>query len=200
VGAGVLAVAALVAVTAVFASMPIPQRSWLDRWLTTRQAPLGAAANVIEPAPVACPARTPDPFPRDARSFATDTPQIWYWINPYTPRWLPPDAGLVLDRSWPEPTAHAVWTDAACDEIALFESPAAQGIKSERPQAATDWVRAELRWCPPDADPCFEFRAYVTSKGSRIRPKLWILRTVGLSRATAATVARSIPTRNVPYI
>ena len=60
---GALAVAALIGAVVWVGSLPVPERAWLEHWLSTRQAPLGAASNLIVPASERCQPRSPDPFP-----------------------------------------------------------------------------------------------------------------------------------------
>jgi hypothetical protein len=72
----VFAVVSICAVVAVGAagirvgSLPPPGRQWLRYWLSTRQAPLGAAANLIAEAPRTCGSLVPDPYPEEIDSFA----------------------------------------------------------------------------------------------------------------------------------
>ena len=199
-GGVVLAVIALTVGALRVGALPGPDRAWLERWLTTRQAPLGAAQNLIDPAPVPCAPRSPDPFPGEDRSFSSDMPPASYWINPWAPRWLPAEFGLAMDRSWPWPHPHGVWTDAQCREITLFfhgrrnEIVRLEGI----PPDAARWRRMSPTWCTAGSE-CLEYRVVATIRGSDEKT-LVVLRTVGLSRAEGDRVARSRPTDRVAYI
>lgn len=200
VGGVALAVVALIAGGLRVGALPSPDRAWLERWLITRQAPLGAASNLIEPASARCDPRSPDPFPRENRSFSSDVPSGYYWVNPWAPRWLPEGFGLAMDQSWPWPQPHGVWTDARCREITLFmrsSRDAVVPLEEGLPDVA-GWSRTPAMWCAAGAE-CLEYRAIATIRDSK-HETLVVLRTVGLSRAEGDRVVRSIPTDRVAYV
>jgi hypothetical protein len=201
-----LATAAAVAALALLgsawsvASMPAPTQRWLEYWLATRQAPLGAAPNLIVRASDGCRARTPDPYPGDDRSFATDVPSVSYWINPFAPRWLPEGFGLEWTRSWPWPQPHAVWTDPRCREVTLVVTSGRAGKHLEirrRPHVADRWLTSPDR-CP-DTLTCRGYVTRATFRDSDADATL-VLRTVGVSPREADRIAASIPTDRVPFI
>ena len=198
---GTLAVAALIGGVLSVGSLPVPQRAWLEHWLSTRQAPLGAAPNLIVPASERCQPRSPDPFPGDDRSFRNDVPNVSYWINPYAPRWLPGGFGLDLDRSWPWPQPHGVWTDARCREVSLVvKRVRAEVLRLDRiPPDVADWRLVTPTWCGGEPSDCREYRVGGTTQGSRVT-MLLVLRTAGLTPNEADRIARSIPTHQVAYI
>ena len=199
--AGALGAATLIGSVVLVGSLPVPERAWLEYWLSTRQAPFGAAPNLIVPASERCQPRSPDSYPDDDRSFSSDVPYVYYWIDPYAPRWLPEGFGLDLDRSWPSPQPHGVWTDARCREVTLFfkdsrgEVLRLDGI----PPDVADWRIVTPTWCLDEPSGCREYRVGATIAGSR-KPALLVLRTAGLSPNEADRIARSIPTDRVASI
>jgi hypothetical protein len=199
--AGIVLAALAVIVGAVrVGALPSPDRAWLERWLATRQAPLGAAPNLIDPASGPCTPRSPDPFPGEDRSFSSDMPHVYYWLDPWAPRWLPEGFGLALDRSWPWPRPHGVWTDARCREITLFTYGRRGEIAAleEVPPDVASWRRTSPSWCTADSA-CLEYRVVATIRGSDDKTLL-VLRTVGVSRTDSDRIARSTPTDRVPYV
>ena len=198
-----VAVVLMVGAASIFTSLPPPGQAWLERWLSTRQAPLGAAPNLITPAPVRCAASSPAIAPADDRSFdggVPGPPLVYYWINPFAPRWLPEGFGLALDRSSPFPTPHGVWTDVACREVVLL-------VTSRKLRSITwpptdgdvaGWTLAPPTWCSDPSSGCREYLAKGTFRRGGA-PALLVLRTVGLDPDEADRIARSIPTERVPY-
>jgi hypothetical protein len=184
----------------VFASLPAVGEAWLQRWLSTRQAPLGAASNLITPASLYCPARVPD-NPSDDLSFGSDVPSVYYWINPFAPRWLPDGFGLALDRSSPHPSPHGVWTDERCSEVMLVVDWRTKLIKkwSATGERVGGWTLLPPEWCGDPAWGCREYQARGTTDGGG-DPVLIVLRTAGLSSDEADRIALSIPLRDVAYI
>ena len=200
VAGAVLAALALIIGLVRVAALPGPDRAWLEHWLATRQAGLGAAPNLIDPATGPCAPRSPDPFAGEDRSFSSDVPPVYYWVDPWAPRWLPDGFGLALDRSWPWPHPHGVWTDARCREIALFTSGRRGEIAAleDVPPDVASWRRTAPSWCTADSG-CLEYRVVATIRGSDAKTLL-VLRTVGVSRTESDRVARSIPTERVASI
>ena len=194
----------MIGAASIFASLPPPGEAWLEQWLKTRQEPLGAAANLITPAPIACPASSPDIAPSDERTFSNGIPGppvVYHWINPFAPRWLPDGFGLALDRSSPHPTPHGVWTDITCREVVL--------VVVSRPTRHTKWPMTHgdvggwslvpPTWCSDESLACRGYEARGTIRGTEV-PVLLELRTVGLEPGEADRIARSIPTREVAYL
>jgi hypothetical protein len=203
----VFAVVSICAVVAVGAagirvgSLPPPGRQWLRYWLSTRQAPLGAAANLIAEAPRACGSLVPDPYPEEIDSFAIGVPSVYYWINPFAPRWLPDDMGLALDHSWPDPRPHALWTDTRCDEVSLviYQRPSIVRTLEAHRSDPTHWWLARTSWCSDPSKGCLEYRVEASIAGSHAK-QLLVLRSAGLPPDEVARIALSIPTDHVPYI
>ena len=198
---GFLAVATLIGAVVWVSSVRVPERAWLEYWLSTRQASLGAAPNLIVPASERCQPRSPDPYPGDDRSFSSDIPSVYYWINPFAPRWLPEGFGLDLDRSWPWPQPHGVWTDTDCREVTLtFKHGQEEVLRlDDVPPDVADWRLVTPTWCGDEPSDCREYLVGATIRGSH-DTTLLVLRTAGLSPSEANRIARSIPTNRAAYI
>lgn len=160
-----------------------------------------AAPNLIVPTSAQCQLRAPDPYPGDDRSFRSHVPRVYYWINPFAPRWLPEGFGLDLDQSWPSPQPHGVWTDADCREVTFLVKRSREEVLrlDGVPPDVADWRLVTPTWCPDEPSDCREYHVGATTRGSHVT-MLLILRTVGLSLNQADRIARSIPTDQVAYI